>query len=148
VDAAAVRQGAVLALLPAERQPAHPDARRRRRHRSFAPRAWSRSTSKWRRKIRRVCCGVDGTCSLSLNNNHGHPTVAALPQRRTGARGLFEAFCASLLPTRTPLMGPFSLRPESDRNALTHYSSRQYRSGPSGLSGYRHEVIVTCPQLL
>jgi hypothetical protein len=85
---------------------------------------------------------------LSLNNNHGHPTVAALPQRRTGARGLFEAFCASLLPTRTPLMGPFSLRPESDRNALTHYSSRQYRSGPSGLSGYRHEVIVTCPQLL
>jgi hypothetical protein len=42
----------------------------------------------------------------------------------------------------------FPLRPESDRNVLTHYSSRQYRSGPSGLSGYRHEVIVMCPQLL
>jgi hypothetical protein len=30
----------------------------------------------------------------------------------------------------------FPLRPESDRNALTQYCSRQYRSGPSGLSGY------------
>jgi hypothetical protein len=35
-----------------------------------------------------------------------------------------------------------------DLKTANDANSRQYRSGPSGLSGYRHEVIVICPQLL
>jgi hypothetical protein len=53
--------------------------------------------------------------------------------------GVMVLAAGSVLPHRQDVYHKFG---------FVGYCSRQCRSGPSGLSGYRHEVIVICPQLL